>query len=270
MNIDTVQAIKSLKEDGYTMITGVLSKNSCLEYVKVLEKIYAEDSPKYASSNNSASLADKSFEKVVFNLHNKSGDWMKILDHEIIHEIVGPVLKDGSYKNSEPFYMYNSSARNPLKGNPGQQIHVDSNLPGINYPLVVNALWYLEDSNEENGATIVIPDTMKTMQFAEDGKIDYPNKVIVEAKAGDVLLFNANIWHGGGANLNGKSRWAAAVGYARWFIKPSFDTIRNTPMELYKRLTDRQKRLLGFDSNPPLNEFERLNRRAASPEEPRI
>jgi ectoine hydroxylase-related dioxygenase (phytanoyl-CoA dioxygenase family) len=178
-------------------------------------------------------------------------------------------LKSGSCNDTEPFYMYNSSARNPLKGNTGQQIHVDSNLPGINYPLIINALWYLEKSDQGNGATIVIPDTLKTKKFAEDGKTDYPNKITVEADAGDVLLFDANIWHGGGPNINGLSRWAAAVGYARWFIKPSFDTIRNTPVEIFDKLSERQKRLLGFDLNPPRDEFERLNRRSKYPEDPR-
>ena len=267
MDYDNISS--QIATNGYALLNGVISKQTCDDFVVCLEEIYANEHLRYANNENKSALANKSLEKVVYNLHNKTGNWMDLLDHEIVHKIIGPLLQKGSYKDSEPFYLYNSSARNPLKGNPGQQIHVDSNLPGINYSMMINALWYLEDSTPENGGTVVIPNTVKTMQFAEDGRTDYPDKMVIEAKAGDVLIFDANLWHGGGPNISGLSRWAAVLGYARWFIKPSFDTIRNTSIETYNRLTERQKRLLGFDLNPPRDEYDRITRRAPRPEEPR-
>lgn len=263
------QIIEKLTQDGFVLLRNILTKKECLDYVASLERIYNKQHKLYANTSTSSTLADKSSEKVVYNLHNKEGHWMQLLDHDIVHQIIGPLLKQGSYKNSEPFYLYNSSARTPLLGNPGQQIHVDSNLPGINYPLMINALWYFEDADADNGATVVVPNTIDVTEFAEDGKSDYESKIIVEARAGDVLLFNANLWHGGGPNIDGRSRWAAVLGYARWFIKPSFDTIRNTSEATYNEMTERQKGLLGFHLNPPKDEYERITRRTVKPEPPR-
>ena len=61
--------------------------------------------------------------------------------------------KSRSYDNEAPYYLYNISARCPLKGNPGQQLHVDSELC-LNYNIVTNVMWYFDDVDELNGTTI--------------------------------------------------------------------------------------------------------------------
>ena len=82
------------------------------------------------------------------------------------------------------------------------------------------------------------------------------------------MIFNANLWHGGGPNIDGTSRWAYALGYARWYIKPSFDYMRNTPLDIYESLTISQKKLMGFFNVPPKDEFTRLRRISDEPETP--
>ena len=58
------------------------------------------------------------------------------------------------------------------------------------------------------------------------------------------------------------------LGYARWFIKPSFDFMKNTPTTIFKELSNEQKSLLGFDLNAPKDEFTRIRRRSSYFEEP--
>ena len=125
--------------------------------------------------------------------------------------------------------------------------------------------WYFEDSNQKNGATIVVPGTHTKREFAEDGKLP-DDAIVLEAKAGDLLIFNGNLWHGGGPCSVKGTRWAGIFGYARWFIKPSFDINRNTPREIYDSWTEKQKRLMGFDLIAPIDEFARTRRRSADPE----
>ena len=264
--MDYKSLLHDLDKNGFTLIPGVLSANECQTYVNELERTYDNYSAKYADKvAGSTGLHNKALEKTVYNLHNKSGLWMQLFDHQVVHEIIGPLLQEGSYENSEPFYLNNISARTPLIGNPGQQIHVDSNLPGVNYSMMINALWYFEDSHEKNGATIVVPKTHTRREFAENGK-QYADAEILEAKAGDLLIFNGNLWHGGGPCSVEGTRWAGIFGYARWFIKPSFDVNRNTPKVIYDSWSERQKRLMGFDLIAPIDEFSRTRRRSTDPE----
>lgn len=253
--------VNQINKNGYTIIPNIISAKECERYKKLCEKTYDNYSARYVTSKEVGGLADKSLEKVVYNLHNKDLGWFKLFNNKIVIKILEIILKEGSYKKNEPYYLNNISARCPLKGNPGQQIHLDSNLPGINYNIVTNVIWYFDDVNEENGTTIVVPGSHRFLRYADNSK-KIKNKVYINAKKGSVLILNANTWHGGSAKKNDASRWALVLGYARWFIKPSFNYMENTPREIYDKLTKKQKSILGFDLIPPKDEFTRVTRRS--------
>ena len=257
------QLKNDIENNGYVVLENLISPEECSNLKELLENDYLKYSSKHATNKNNSThnLADKSKEKVVYNLHNKNLSWYKLFEHPKVLEILDFLLLEGSYENSEPYYLSNISARCPLKGNPGQQLHLDSRLPGINYCIVANVLWVLDDFTNQNGATRIVPGSHKYNTFTENGKV-YENEILVTAKKGSAIIFNANIWHGGGPNLDGKSRWALALSYSRWFIKPAFDFMKNTPKEIYDSLTIDQKRLLGFNLTPPKDEFTRTRRRS--------
>ena len=255
--------VKQIERNGYVIVNNLISNQECEKYKKLLEIYYKKYYKKYAiPKTNSNSLADKSKEKVVFNLHNKDLTWFKLFTNKIILSILDAVLKKGSYKNCEPYYLNNISARCPLKDSPGQQLHVDSNLPGVNYNLVTNVQWLFDDFNKKNGSTYVVPRSHLIKRYAEENS-KIKNKKLIKAKKGSVLIYNANLWHGGSEKKNDNTRWALILGYARWFIKPSFDYMKNTPLKIYNKLNKKQKAILGFDLIPPKNEFSRTTRRSS-------
>lgn len=253
--------VEEIKRKGFTLIPNVISENECKNYKELLEKHFQKHHKYYVKSLTNKSVADKSFEKVVYNLHNKDLSWFKLFENNLVIKILNSLLKEGSYKNKEPFYLNNISARCPYKGNKGQPIHLDSNLPGVNYNIVTNVIWYFDDVNKKNGTTIIVPKSHKFMKYPNNNK-KIKNLKYISAKKGSVLIFNANLWHGGSSKNDFNSRWALILGYARWFIKPSFDYMKNTPKNIYKRLNDRQKSLLGFSLVPPKDEFTRMSRRS--------
>lgn len=256
--------VQQIKENGYCIIPDVISNSECKFYRDLLELHASNYTQFYFNPKSKVSeyaLEDKKNEKVVFNLHNKDIAWFKLFEHKSVTEILDVVLKEGSYNNSEPYNLLNISARSPLKNTGEQQLHLDSNLPGGDFPLIMVVLWMLDDFKKENGATRVIPGSHKFSSYAENGKT-YDNEVIVEGKAGSVLIYNAALWHGGNKNLTDDTRWGLVLGYGRWFIKPSFDFMKNTPHDIFEKLTDQQKSLLGFDTVPPQDEFTRMRRRS--------
>jgi ectoine hydroxylase-related dioxygenase (phytanoyl-CoA dioxygenase family) len=263
------QIEKQIENQGYTVLKSLITLEECENYKRLLERDYQKFANSYAKSNLTTphGLDNKSNEKVVYNLHNKDLSWYKLFEHPMVIEVLDKMLITGSYKDSEPYYLYNNSARCPLKDNPGQQLHLDSRLPGINYCIVANVLWVLDDFTPSNGATRVVPGSHKFSNFTEDGKV-YDEEILITANKGDAIIFNANLWHGGGPNHNGDSRWAVALGYARWFIKPAFDYMQNTPKEIFDELTLDQKKLMGFNLIPPKDEFTRTRRRSENPENP--
>ena len=263
------EAIKKIKEDGFFLLKNLITKKQALKYKNNLEDLYSQlhKRTNKAKKGSDSILADKSLEKTVYNLHNKGMIWFDLFLDPKIHEIIEPLLKAGSYQDSEDYYLYNISARTPLKGGGYQQLHTDSNLPGCNYTMVINVLWALEDFTLENGATRLVPKSHKKKAYPGDNVID-ENEIVIECEAGDALIFDGAIHHGSGENLTDKTRWALALGYARWFYKPSFDYMFNTPKKVFDKLNNSQKKVLGFHLVPPTDEFTRTTRKSNVFEEP--
>ena len=261
--------IQQLDKEGFILIPDVISTNECNSYKKLLEDDFNKFSELYDKSDKKKEgrLYNKSGEKVVFNLHNKNLSWFNLFEHRSIILILDNLLKSGSYNNEEPYYLNNISARSPMKGFGHQQLHLDSNLAGVNYPLIVNVMWLLDDFTIENGATRVVPGSHKWKSYAGNGEV-HEGEIRLTGTKGSVIIFNANLWHAGGENKTDGTRWALLLGYARWFIKPSFDFLQNTPTSIFKKLNNKQKKLLGFDLIPPKDEFTRMRRRSTYFEKP--
>ena len=267
--MDIKQITTKIKEDGFIVLPEIISKEKCEHFKNLLEE-YSKKYPPYyfsATQNSMHSLENKQNEKVVFNLHNKSIEWFELFENPTVLSVLDACLKEGSYKNQEPYNLLNISARSPLKGTGDQQLHLDSNLPGGDFPIIMVVLWMFDDFTKETGATRIIPGSHKATTYAEDNKI-YDNEVLATGKQGSVLIYNASLWHGGGKNYTDNTRWGLVLGYGRWFIKPSFDFLKNTPKHIYDKMTNSQKDLLGFRSAPPKDEFTRMRRRSENFEIP--
>jgi ectoine hydroxylase-related dioxygenase (phytanoyl-CoA dioxygenase family) len=267
--MNTESVISKIKKDGFAILPNILNSEECDFYKELLEKDVEKYSSFYYKPKDVSAhgLESKKNEKVVFNLHNKNIEWFKLFEHPGIISILDIMLKEGSYNQMEPYNLLNISARSPLKNTGEQQLHLDSNLPGGDFPIIMVVLWMLDDFTKETGATRVVPGSHRFSTYAEDNKV-YDEEIIAEGKKGSVLIYNASLWHAGGKNFTDNTRWGLVLGYGRWFIKPSFDFIRNTPREIYDQMTDSQKDLLGFKSTPPLDEFTRMRRRSENFEEP--
>ncbi|MBN3563490.1 phytanoyl-CoA dioxygenase family protein [Aliamphritea spongicola] len=259
--------VQSIIKDGYALIPDVLTEEECDIYVKLLERDYKQYADHYQSSGATVhGLNNKCNEKVVYNMHNKDMRYFNLFDHCDVFPVIKEILQTGSYQNNESVNLLNISARNPAPYAEPQQLHLDSNLPGKGgYPLILVALFMLEDFTEVNGATRILPGSHRFDRYAEDGKV-YTDEVTVTGKRGSVLLFDGALWHGSSKKYDDSSRWAVILGYGRWFIKPSFDFSRNIPEKIYSSLNEERKCLLGLDSNPPLDEFTRITRRCDNAE----
>jgi ectoine hydroxylase-related dioxygenase (phytanoyl-CoA dioxygenase family) len=140
----------------------------------------------------------------------------EVFDEVYVHPRVLPLV---AHLLGDDFKLSSLNVRSPKKNGPMQPMHVD-------FPLSVragkfygcNALFVLDDMSADNGATRVVPGTHTSATRPEQGMADtrgnHPDQVIVEAKAGDVLLVNSHVWHGGTVNASGERRSLIQCYYA--------------------------------------------------------
>lgn len=263
--METMEQRKAqLDRDGYVLIENVLPDVQRQALLDKLDRVY---SALEAGGRNTYPGGVGKTEKLILNLHNKDAAFIDLIDHPTTYPLVQHMLSDGSYKNAEPFIVTQFSARDPHKGAPPQQLHIDSRFPGPPFALMTITLWMLNDFTVESGATRLVPGSHRRPHYPADGVLQ-PDEITVQAPAGSVLIYNGSAWHGGGAKLKDLPRWSVIISYSRWWLKPAFDMTLNTPPELYARLSPERRELFGFTSVPPGDEHVRSRMRIAASELP--
>lgn len=114
-------------------------------------------------------------------------------------------------------------------------------------PLAVNALFCLDDFTEQNGSTLVLPASHKTVNFPSTSYIQR-NALQVQAKAGSYILLDCMLFHSGGFNESKIERRAVnhvfTIPYFKQQIK-LLDLIRHLDLD-----RDQQE-LFGFNFQEP-------------------
>ena len=174
---------EEIEEKGYVVLPDLITEKACDQYKVLLEDQYEIYAPNYAGNAEATGhgLDNKSLEKTVYNLHNKDLSFFELFEHPEVLKILDFMLLEGSYKDSEPYYLYNNCARCPLKEILGSFTQIA--VPGINYCIVANVLWALDDFTNDNGSTRIVPGSHKIKEFAEDGKI-YDEEIRANVKKG--------------------------------------------------------------------------------------
>ncbi len=132
----------------------------------------------------------------------------EVFDGIYVHPRVLPLVE---HLLGDDFKLSSLNVRSPRKDGPMQGMHVDFPFPvraGRYY--ACNVLFVLDDMDARNGATRVVPGTHTTGTLPQEGmediRADHPDQVVVEARAGDALLVNGHVWHGGTVNTSGERR----------------------------------------------------------------
>tara|TARA_A100001011_G_scaffold384639_1_gene457546 strand:- start:99 stop:896 length:798 start_codon:yes stop_codon:yes gene_type:complete len=250
--------IKQVLNKGYTIVENVLSEKECSKIKKITKKLL--------KSYHLRKLINNPLEQTIYNLHNKDYVFLRYLNFKKTINIVKGTLSAGSYKNNDDIIIRQTAMRNPIKGH-AQQLHNDTRIVGCKFPLVTHIIYMIDDFTNDNGATRLVPQSHLSSKFAENKK-KYRNEKIITGKKGSALIFNASTWHGSSVKKNNEERWAMIYSYSRWFLKSDFDFNKNTPIKVYNKLSLYEKKLMGFNFNPPKDEFSRSSAKNKVPELP--
>ncbi len=254
------QYLKSLLKYGYVLIDNAISHKECDKIKNVYIKIFKKYKKKIKTKNP--------LEDAIYNLHNKDDIFLKYIDHKKIIEIVKKSLSVRSYTKNDFIVLRQSAIRNPQKGH-AQQLHNDTRIAGINCPLIIQVIWMIDEFNDLNGATRVVPNSHNFNKFPINNK-KYKEELIINGNKGSVLLLNASMWHGSSKKVSNDDRLGMIFSYSKWFLKGSFDHTLNTPLKVYRKLNTYQKELLGFKFSPPVDEFTSRSSRSNKNIKPKV
>ena len=131
---------------------------------------------------------------------------------------------------AERFFLSQVEGREPLPGAGHQPLHRDlsAQRPGD----TVNALAFFDDYGPANGATRLVPGSHRA---PDADPADESRAVQLEGRAGDVLVFDADLLHAASHNPGPARRRAALIGY---FAAPLYDAHLRTAALRNVRMPD--------------------------------
>jgi hypothetical protein len=121
-----------------------------------------------------------------------------------------------------------------------------------NVPMMINMLIMLDDFTLDNGATYFLNGSHLKDEKPE-ADFFYTNAVRATGKAGDIILFDSNLWHAAGKNQTEKERRALTLTFTRPFWKQQMDYPRFVGHERMNEFSENVKQVLGYHSRTPAN-----------------
>ncbi len=142
------------------------------------------------------------------------------------------------YVFKRDFRVVGLHGRDPLPDFGQQGLHADW-MPRQPYDpfIVANSIWLLDDFTLTNGATRVVPGSHLFKGGPDKAKAAqpgaHPKEIVVTARAGSVLVFNAHLWHSGTLNQSKAVRRTIQCLFAAREIQQ----FQNTPGEVVQEAT---------------------------------
>jgi len=225
---------------GYTIVPNVLTPEE-VETAKVkMEEVYkrqlAELQPGVIEKINDTDIARALLVYDEFFLN-------KVTLNPVILEIMSAVL--GKY-----FIVREQNGVINRAHSPNYQLkwHRDLLYQHFTYsrPFAVSALFCLQDFNEENGGTFILPASQKTEAFPSEEYI-LRNQVCASAPIGSAIVFDSMLYHRAGHNVSNNDR----IGINNVYVQPYIKQSVNLPKMLKGKYSDDPflSQLLGYDSD---------------------
>ena len=234
---------QQLEELGWVALPGLMSPDLLHRIRTRIDELFEQEGAgaggefkQEPGARRLANLVNKGrvFEEVILN--------PRVL--ECAAHVLGPQFKLSSL---------NARSANPHTAD-GQPLHADSGAiaDDAGY-FVCNSVWMLDDFTTENGATRMVPGSHRWRRLPHADFFEpHPEEQLVLGKAGDVVVMNAHMWHGGTANGTDRPRLAMHVYYTRWDQPQQQYQKRWLSPEVQAALSPDARRILALDD--PLND----------------
>jgi ectoine hydroxylase-related dioxygenase (phytanoyl-CoA dioxygenase family) len=237
----TAEQTHLLQEQGYLILHRLIDPEWLEELRYETERLLREEGEHAGSEFRKEANADR-----LANLVDKGAAFLRLVSHpELLagaEAVLGPDWKLSSL-NYRAALPHSDSA---------QPLHCDMGLvPDSLGACVFNSIWLLDDFTETNGATRIVPGTHRSGQLPQavlaDPSAPHPDEVLVLGQAGDVILMNAHLWHGGTANRTDAPRRSLHGFFVRGDQPQQQYQKRLLRLETQQQLSPALRRILALD-----------------------
>ena len=224
------QAIQEIEIYGFTLVEDALGADEIADMKAALMLCEREVGTEHTHRGAASHVA---------NLPTLDPTFFACIDHPKVLPLLEHFL-------GETLILGSLNSRIVRPGDPDQELHGDIPAAMLNMdsPVMMNTVWMLDDFSQLNGGTRVVPGSHKSGLALPPEGFEVLHVFQPQAVAGSVLVFNGQIWHGGGGNTGDCNRHALFGHYRKQMLLFQCDPHDDFPQAWYEKLTTRQKELL--------------------------
>lgn len=235
--------LASLSRDGFVVLERVLDRAG-------LDALGAALAPFEAHRPMGRNSFEGERSQRVYSLAGKGDAFLALIEHPAILALLDRVLL--------PNYLL--STAQSIRLHPGetpQGWHTDDGFYLVPRPHPtprgITVIWAIEDFTADNGATELLPGSHRWGPEHPDEHAGDPGVAPVAAimPAGSALVFDAGLWHRGGANRSPSTRLAISPQYCQPYLRPQESQLLIVPPDAARRCSDRMRAMLGYSIHPP-------------------
>jgi ectoine hydroxylase-related dioxygenase (phytanoyl-CoA dioxygenase family) len=236
-------AAADLLDRGFFVIKELLDEQTRNEALELLPKLIDEDVKKWGGNKYYTDHG------IAFNLMFRGDVFRRIMTNDGIIRVLNEVMGPTSILNA-----YNAPSTPPQGTNNAVVVHTDCPPERIvpDYITNLNLVLALSPFTKDKGATFYYPGSHRIEKRPSDEEF-YAHAVQVELEPGDVVFFNARVWHAAGVNRTSEARYGVGMNFIRSFMRQRFDFPRMSSPEFISGLSALERRLLGFNVRVPAN-----------------
>lgn len=246
---DIGEARKDLDKYGYCLIEDGMSNAQCSYMRDRLEE--------QAIAERECGLADMTPHfHIMWTLVNKGDCFAKCIEFNPEWVQAGPMIEQLNEELLGPgHYAYSFASNIARPGSYPQNLHQDSGAihpiqtPGA--PILVNTVYIMQDVNEENGGTLLIPTSHRLVSEVKPGEEvgPLPPAINVEASAGTVMLMDGRVLHGTGVNHTDEWRYIMTNSNVKPWLRQQENWQLTVAPEVLKSASDKLLQRMGFHSS---------------------
>jgi ectoine hydroxylase-related dioxygenase (phytanoyl-CoA dioxygenase family) len=239
-----------LNKQGYTIIRNLVDENWLNTLREAIDKAFVEHRTTQLNNNNDiktdgvalhALLSNPIFISFLENLQNKG---------------FFNFLSESFFKSNCIINSFSALDNLPNQPNFSAMVHRDLRFYSGDFPIMLNCLLMVDDFTIENGGTYLLPYSHLEERKPSDEEF-FQKAIQAVGQKGDMIIFNANVWHSSAPNITQDHRRAIPITVSRSFMKQLLDYPRAIG---YDKINKLSKKLwctinLFFSKNNDIKEY---------------
>lgn len=240
----TYTQIKELQEQGYTILRNKIPINSLDKLSIAIDKSFIEHRKIQIKNNN-----DIKTEGVALHVLLNDPIFIDLLKY--LQDIGFIDDLQNNFFNSKCILNSFSALDNlPNQPNFSAVVHRDLRFYSGDFPIMINCLVMVDNFTKENGGTYLLPKSHLEKRKPTNEEFFSKAEQAV-GQRGDILIFNANVWHSSAPNKTQDHRRAIPITFSKSFMKQLLDYPRAIGYNKMDEFDYNFQQLLGYHSRVP-------------------